>query len=283
MNQRSHARYGTPKNMSRILTLTTDFGLSDGYVAAMKGVVLNCVPDAQIVDITHQVPSQDIAAGAFVMYSACPFFPEGSVHVGVVDPGVGSDRQGIVVETKQFVYVGPDNGLFSPVYEREVVQRIVAIENAALMRPQVSSTFHGRDVFALVGAYLLKGVSCNEVGPEIEDPVTCDLWDVEERADALVGRVVCVDHFGNAISMIARSQIDAKYPDGDFEIIIGKTRFDRICQTYSEVKEGEALTLYGSLDTLEIAVCEGSAGEMLGVKRGDEICVCRGQGRRDRS
>ena len=259
--------------MSRILTLTTDFGISDGYVAAMKGVVFTQVPDAQIVDITHQVPPQDIAAGAFVMYSSCPFFPKGSVHVGVVDPGVGSDRRGIVVETEQFLYVGPDNGLFSPVYEREVVRRVVAIENTALMRPQVSSTFHGRDVFALVGAHLLRGISCEEVGPKIVDPVTGDLWGVEERADALVGRVVCVDHFGNAISMIARSQIDAKYPDGDFEIIIGEIRFDRICQTYSEVKEGEALTLYGSLDTLEIAVCGGSASRTLGIKRGDEICV----------
>ena len=262
--------------MSRILTLTTDFGISDGYVAAMKGVVLSCMPEARIVDITHQVPPQDIAAGAFAMYSACPFFSEGSVHVGVVDPGVGSDRRGIVVETEQFLYVGPDNGLFSPVYEREVVQRIVAIENAALMRSQVSSTFHGRDVFAQVGAHLLKGVSCDEVGPEIEVPVTCNLWGVEERTDALVGRVVCVDHFGNAISMIARSQIDAKCPDGDFEIIIGKTRFDRICQTYSQVEKGEALTLYGSLDTLEIAVCGGSASRTLGIKRGDEIWVCRG-------
>ena len=269
--------------MSRILTLTTDFGISDGYVAAMKGVVLTCAPEAQIVDITHQVPPQDIVAGAFVMYSACPFFPKGSVHIGVVDPGVGSDRRGIVVETEQFLYVGPDNGLFSPVYEREVVRRIVAIENAVLMRPVVSSTFHGRDVFVQVGAHLLRGIPCEEVGPEIEDPVTCDLWGVEERDDALVGRVVCVDHFGNALSMIARSKIDAKYPDGDFEIVVGKTRFDRICQTYSEVKEGEALALYGSLDTLEVAVCEGSASETLGIKRGDEICVCRGQGRRDRS
>ena len=269
--------------MRRILTLTTDFGISDGYVGAMKGVVLTCALDAQIVDITHQVPPQDIAAGAFAMYCACPFFPEGSVHVGVVDPGVGSDRRGIVVETEQFVYVGPDNGLFSPVYEREIVRRIVAIENTALMRPQVSSTFHGRDVFAPVGAHLLRGISCEEVGPEIEFPVTCDLWGVEERADALVGRVVCVDHFGNAISMIARSHIDEKYPDGDFEIVVGKTRFDRICQTYSEVKEGEVLALYGSLDTLEIAVCEGSASRTLGVKRGDEICVYRDQGRRGKS
>ena len=266
-----------------ILTLTTDFGISDGYVGAMKGVVLSCVPEARIVDITHQVPPQDIAAGAFAMYCACPFFPEGSVHIGVVDPGVGSDRRGIVVETERFLYVGPDNGLFSPVYEREVVRRIVAIENAALMRPQVGSTFHGRDVFALVGAHLLKGIPCEQVGPEIEDPVTCDLWGVEERADALVGRVVCVDHFGNAISMLARSQIGAKYPDGDFEIAIGEMRFDRICQTYSEVKEEEALALYGSLDTLEIAVCGGSASRTLGIKRGDEICVFRDQGRRDRS
>ena len=150
------------------------------------------------------------------------FFRRVAYTLGWLIPGVGSDRRGIVVETERFAYVGPDNGLFSAVYEREVVRRIVAIENAALMRPQVSSTFHGRDVFAQVGAHLLKGVSCDEVGPEIEDPVTCDLWGVEERDDALVGRVVCVDHFGNAISMIARSQVDAKYPDGILRLALAR-------------------------------------------------------------
>ncbi len=266
--------------MSRILTLTTDFGLSDGYVAAMKGAVLTCLPEAQIVDITHQVPPQDIAAGTFAMYCACRFFPQGSIHVGVIDPGVGSDRRGIVVETEQFFYVGPDNGLFSAVYEREVVRRIVAIENPALMRPVVSSTFHGRDVFAPVGAHLLRGASCDEVGTEIGDPVTCELWSVEEDADAIRGQVVCVDHFGNAISMIARSQINKKYPQGNFEIVAGKTCFDRISQTYAHVQVADALALYGSLDTLEIAVRGGSAGRVLGIKRGDEIRV---QGKRDSS
>ena len=265
--------------MTRILTLTTDFGLSDGYVAAMKGVVLTCLPDAQIVDITHRVPAQDIGAGAFAMRCACGFFPPGTVHIGVIDPGVGSDRRGIVVETEHFVYVGPDNGLFSWVYAREPVRRIVAIENAALMRPQVSSTFHGRDVFALVGARLLMGVPCGEVGPEIDDPVTCDLWRVKEEIDALIGRVVSVDHFGNAISMISRARIDEKFPDGNFEIAVGKTGFDRIDQTYASVAEGRALALYGSLDTLEIAIRGGSASRMLGIKRGDEIRV---QGRRER-
>ena len=259
--------------MTQILTLTTDFGLSDGYVAAMKGVVLTCLPDAQVVDITHQVPAQDIVAGAFAMRCACGFFPAGTVHVGVIDPGVGSDRRGIAVETEHFVYVGPDNGVFSWVYAQESVRRIVAIENATLMRPQVSSTFHGRDVFALVGAHLLTGVPCGEVGSEIDDPVTCDLWRVEEERDALIGQVVSVDHFGNAISMISRARIDEKFPDGNFEIVAGKTGFDRIDQTYASVAEGRALALYGSLDTLEIAVRGGSASRVLGIKRGDEIRV----------
>ena len=259
--------------MNRILTLTTDFGVSDGYVAAMKGAVLTCLPDAQIVDITHQVPPQDIVAGAFAMYCACRFFPAGTVHVGVIDPGVGGDRRGIVVETEHFAYIGPDNGLFSWVYAHEAVRRIVAIENAALMRPQVSSTFHGRDVFAPVGARLLTGVPCDAVGPEIDDPITCDLWGVEEEGDVLIGRVVSVDHFGNAISMITRARIDEKFPDGAFEIALGETRFDRIDQTYASVAEGRALALYGSLDTLEIAVRGGSASRVLGIERGDEIRV----------
>jgi S-adenosylmethionine hydrolase len=259
--------------MSRILTLTTDFGIADGYVGAMKGVVYDIAPNSQVVDITHLVPPQDIAAGAFAMYSACRFFPEGTVHVGVVDPGVDSERRGIVVETQRFVFVGPDNGLFSPFYETEQIWRIVAIENPDFKRSVVSATFHGRDVFAPVGAHLLQGVSCDVVGQEIDDPVKLDLWSVVENAYELVGRVVNIDHFGNAVTMMSRTRISEALGDGQVQIVVGENHFEKICHTYAEVETGHSLVLYGSLDTLEISVSGGSAAKVHGIVRGDEVRV----------
>lgn len=261
--------------MSQFLTLTTDFGIVDGYVGAMKGVIYDIAPAIQVVDITHQVPSQDIAAGAFAMCSACRFFPEGTVHIGVVDPGVGSERREIVVETTRFIFVGPDNGLFSPFYETEQIQRIVAIENPDFMRSEVSATFHGRDIFAPVGAHLLQDVLCEVIGQEIVDPVKLDLWSVVERPDGLVGRVVNIDHFGNAVTMISRSQILDAFGDGQVQIVVGENHFEQICHTYTGVETGHALVLYGSLDTLEISINGGSAAKVHGIKRGDEVRVLK--------
>ena len=256
--------------MAQILTMTTDFGVSDGYVGAMKGVVYGISPQILVVDNTHLVPPQDIMAGAFAMYSACRYFPAGTVHVGVVDPGVGSDRRGIVVETDRFFYVGPDNGLFSAVYANEAVKRIVEIENKAFMLSTVSSTFHGRDIFAPVGAHLLQGVRCDDIGNEVMNPITHDLWAVKEENDCVTGKVVCVDHFGNVVTMISRSYIDASRP---FEVLAGDTRFDCVLETYAQVGFGESLVLYGSLDTIEIAVNGGSAAHALRLGRGDNIRV----------
>ena len=259
--------------MNPIMTLTTDFGIVDGYVGAMKGAIYGIAPNIQVVDISHMVPPQDIATGAFVMYSACRFFPEGTVHVGVVDPGVGSDRRGIVVETDQFIFVGPDNGLFSPFYETAQIRRIVVIENPDFMRQVVSATFHGRDVFAPVGAHLLRGVSCDAVGQEIGNPVTLDLWSVVEKTDELIGQVVNIDHFGNAVTMMSRTRILKTLGDGQIHIVVGENHFEQISHTYAEVETGHSLALYGSLDTLEISVSGGSAAKAHGIERGDEVRV----------
>ncbi len=250
-----------------VITLTTDFGLRDGYVAAMKGAILAVAPEVSLVDVSHQVPPQDVASGAYLLAGAYCYFPAGAVHLAVVDPGVGSARRGIVVETAGYRFVGPDNGLFSAVFQRESEWNAVEIRNAAYFRPEVSPTFHGRDIFGPVAAHLYNGVPPADLGPRIADPVRLDLWTVQEGDAGVIGRIVHVDHFGNAISNLEKRSVGG----GDVRVRVGECVFDGICHTYADVPEGEALVLYGSDDTLEVAVNGGNAARKLGLRRGDRI------------
>ena len=252
-----------------VITLTSDFGLSDGYVAAMKGAVLAIAPDATLVDVSHRVPPQDVASGTYVLSSAYRYFPVGTVHLAVVDPGVGSARRAIVVETQHYLFVGPDNGLFSAVFEREMKWKVVEIRNTAFFRPAVSPTFHGRDVFGPVAAHLSNGVPTEELGPPVADPNRLDLWTVHARGNQVAGRIVHVDGFGNAISNLGRQHVGC----GEVRVRIGKNQFDGISRTYADVPKGETLVLYGSEDTLEVAINGGNAARKLGLRRGDRITV----------
>ena len=254
-----------------IITLTTDFGLRDAYVGAMKGVILSIAPQVRLVDLSHRIPPQDVAAGAFVLYSAYRSFPAGTVHVAVVDPGVGSARRGILVETPTCRLVGPDNGLFSPICAAEPVDRVVEIRNPALMLPEVSSTFHGRDVFAPAAAHLCRGVPADAFGPTISDPVQLPLWDVAVADGEVRGRIVHVDRFGNGVTGLSRRRVRAAAAGRPFRVVVGKYAFDRVCRTYADVPMGEALVLYGSQDMLEVSVNCGNAAETLGIRRGDEV------------
>lgn len=250
-----------------VITLTTDFGLRDGYVAAMKGVILSIAPDVSLVDVSHHVPPQDVASGAYLLAGAYRYFPAGAVHLAVVDPGVGSARRGIVVETADHRFVGPDNGLFSAVFQRESAWNAIEIRNAAYFRPEVSPTFHGRDIFGPVAAHLCNGVPPADLGPRIADPVRLDLWTVQERDNAVIGRIVHVDHFGNAISNLEIRRVGYE----GVRVRAGEFVYDRICRTYADVPEGRSLALYGSENTLEIAINGGNAARNLGLKRGDRI------------
>ena len=252
-----------------VITLTTDFGRRDGYVAAMKGAILSIAPDVSLVDVTHQVPPQDVAAGAYLLSCAYRYFPPGTVHLAVVDPGVGSARRAIVMESADHRFVGPDNGLFSAVFQRESTCNFVELRNAAYFRSAVSPTFHGRDIFGPVAAHLCNGVPPAELGPRIADPVRLDLWTVQERDNAVVGWIVHVDRFGNAISNLERGRVKHE----GARVRAGEITFDRICRTYADVPEGRALALYGSDHTLEIAINGGNAARNLGLRRGDRITV----------
>ncbi|MDE3001491.1 MAG: SAM-dependent chlorinase/fluorinase [Gemmatimonadota bacterium] len=252
-----------------MITLTTDFGLYDGYVAAMKGAILSIAPDVSLVDVSHQVSPQDVASGAYILSRAYRYFPAGAVHLAVVDPGVGSARRAIVVETSGHRFVGPDNGLFSAVFQRESTWKAVEIRNATYLRSEVSPTFHGRDIFGPVAAHLCNGVSLDELGPRITDPVRLNLWTIQECDNSIVGRIVHVDRFGNAISNLGKRRVGSE----GVRVRAGEFVFDRICRTYAEVPEGSSLALYGSDNTLEIAINGGNASRNLGLKRGDRITV----------
>ncbi len=256
-----------------IITLTTDFGQGDAYVAAMKGAILGISRHATLVDVSHDVPAQDVAAGAYLLQCAHRYFPPGTIHVAVVDPGVGSRRRGIVVETGGGLFVGPDNGLFGPVYESERVERVVEILNPDLMLPRVSSTFHGRDVFGPVAAHLCEGIPVREVGPPICDWVGLPLWELEAGCGGLCGRIVHVDRFGNGITNLHRSRIETAAGEKALRIQVGERTLGGLSRTYADAPQGQPLVLYGSQDTVEVSINGGSAATELGIRRGDAVSV----------
>ena len=258
-----------------IITLTTDFGTRDPFVGAMKGVILDIHPEARIVDIAHEIPSQDVREAASVLREACPYFPEGTIHVAVVDPGVGSARRAILVETERYRFVGPDNGVFGWVCEAQTVRRVVAITNPDLMRPEVSATFHGRDVFAPAAAYMSKGVEVSAFGPAVSDWVRLELPKPSVEEGRLLGQVVRVDRFGNAITNVSSEAFEEFVGDGAFEIGAGAVRLREIVRSYASVPAGEPLVLFGSSGHLEVSVNGGRASDVLGIKRGNTVWVLR--------
>ena len=271
-----------------IITLTTDFGLADGYVGTMKGVMLGIAPEAQMVDITHQVSPQDIHEAAYVLYTAYSFFPSRAVHLVVVDPGVGSGRRPIAARLSQGLFVGPDNGVFSYVMAEERVERVVELADPRYRLSAVSRTFHGRDIFAPAAAHLAAGVPIEDLGPEVEDPVTFPLprLDIGERT--VGGVVLHTDHFGNAITSIGRLLWEGnalslrpafrrertkkrRFLSSEASVIAAGRELEGLHGTYADVRRGDMLALVGSEGHLEIAVREGSGAERLGLQPGDPV------------
>jgi S-adenosylmethionine hydrolase len=263
-----------------IITLTTDFALADAYVAAMKGVILSINPRASIVDISHDVRPQSILQACFVTQSAWPYFPDGGVHVAVVDPGVGSDRRALAVETPRGLFVGPDNGVLSsalpdearPGELGEIVlpdgYRAFAITNPAYMRSEVSATFHGRDVFAPAAAHLSLGVGPAELGEPVERVVALPPLRAWRRSDgSLEARVLHIDRFGNVITDARREDL----PDGRLAVEIAGQRIEGLARTYAEATGLAAIV--GSAGFLEVALPGGSAAAALGVDIGDAALV----------
>jgi S-adenosylmethionine hydrolase len=259
--------------MAPIITLLTDFGLQDNYVASVKGIILGICPEARLVDITHLIPPQDIRAAAFVLSCTYADFPEGTIHLAVVDPGVGTSRRALVIESQRRFFIGPDNGLFDAVLSKEASWRAFSIENHEFLRPVVSSTFHGRDVFAPVAAHLAGGVPIHRFGPSCT-PAGPGWGQVIDRGETLEGEIIYIDHFGNAISNIEKETLEAFAPRNLWIVRVG-VKTVQAADVYGGKKPGESMALIGSCGHLEIAVNLGHAADVLGIHRGDPVFVSR--------
>ena len=258
----------------RIITLTTDFGINDAYVGIMKGVILGINPDVQVVDLTHAVPPQDIHEAAFTIYSAYRYFPKNAIHTIVVDPGVGTDRQAIVCEIEGTFFVCPDNGVLSYVVQdidsgTEFPMNAVAIQNANYFLPEISDTFHGRDIFAPVAAHLSLGVPLRNIGPSVQDLVEFPILTPQVSKNRIIGHIIKLDRFGNAITNISESTLTGEA--SAYDIRVGNTRLMRLNRAYAESTVGEPLAIIGSFGVLEIAINGGSAEVSLGLKWGDVV------------
>lgn len=261
---------------SPIVTLLSDFGLKDPYVAEMKAVILSVCPEVHIVDISHEIERFSVRMGAFVLASAAPFFPEGTVHVAVVDPGVGTKRRPIIVETRRDYYVGPDNGLLTLAAHQHEIRHVYVIANPSCMLPHVSRTFHGRDVFAPAAAYLAKGRSPSEFGPEIQDYVFPRFAKPYEKEGELHGEVLHIDGFGNVITNISRKDMEKrKIREGDELKVKLKSRSLtlKFCSAYGEEASKKTLAIIGSSGFLEIAVNQGNAAEFFKMKVGEMVSI----------
>lgn len=254
-----------PSSVARRITLLTDFGTADGYVAAMKGVIAAIAPGAVVDDAAHDIPAGDVRSASWALGAYWHLYPAGTVHVAVVDPGVGSDRRAIAVEVDSRIIIAPDNGIVSAVLLAASPSMIVEIRNPQMMRDPVSATFHGRDVFAPAAAHAARGVSLDQLGPLIVDPVTLSATELARAGDSVIGAVVHVDRFGNLITDIPAGGAGGgvlELPGGIRAAVLG---------TYSDAESGALVALTGSRGTLEVAVRDGSAADVVGAGRGSPV------------
>jgi S-adenosylmethionine hydrolase len=256
---------------SGIITVLTDFGISDPYVGVMKGVMLSINPDAKIVDITQNVRAGSILQAATFIHDTYRFFPEGTVHLAVVDPGVGSDRREICVEAGGHIFVGPDNGIFWHIIDGHKKKKVVQLTEKSFFLSDVSDTFHGRDIFAPVAAHLSKGAKSKSMGILIGDPVKLDFPKAQVDKDILRGQIIRTDNFGNLITNIHKSDVLSFLETREPIINIGNVEIRRLSDNYSNADSGEILALINSSDMLEIAVNMGRASEYVGLSNNEQI------------
>jgi S-adenosylmethionine hydrolase len=254
-----------------IVTFTTDFGYSDGYVGAMKGVILSLAPTVTLVDIAHGVPPQDVTAGAVALAQAASLFPPGTIHVAIVDPGVGSQRAALVVEAAGSLFVGPDNGVLS--LAARSPRKAYRIEAPAFRREPVSPTFHGRDIFAPTAGRLASGIGAALAGPAIDNIVELSTPTLRRIEDHIEGTVFHVDRFGNLITSISEEALQSlALTDTDVEVEGDAGKFHPLLgRTFADVEPNQLVAYVGSGGQLEIAVRDGSAAAYTGASRGSRV------------
>jgi S-adenosylmethionine hydrolase len=257
-----------------LITLLTDFGTADYFVGAMKGVILSTCSSARIIDITHEVPAQDIQSAAFTLLASYESFPVGTIHVAVVDPGVGSARRGIIGKCAEQIFVGPDNGIFNYVFQREAPARVFNIQNEEFFRRPVSATFHGRDIFAPVAAALANGVEATQLGSEISDWVRLEpLAPVRRGKGTIEGRVLHIDRFGNCITNFTDEDVTEENKSNGALLINGRriSSFRRFFAEKETTGDGGLFAITGSAGFLEIAARNLSAAQILNAKVGQTV------------
>ncbi|HHT9130628.1 MAG TPA: SAM hydrolase/SAM-dependent halogenase family protein [Candidatus Brocadiaceae bacterium] len=283
----------------RVITLLTDFGYQDAYVGIMKGVIAGINPLANIIDICHSIPPQDIFNGAYLLYTSYKYFPKDTIHVAIVDPGVGSERDIVCVKTKDYFFLVPNNGILSFIVQNEKPKSIIRITNSKYFLPSLSNTFHGRDVFAPVAAYLSLGIKLQELGIKTNQLEHLDIPKPGyKKTKQLEGQIIYIDRFGNLITNITRehltqhdhrqsqfktqrkeipllisppSQGGVKINLKCLETIIGKKKIWGLSKTYTDVKTGEPLVLFGSVGFLEVSINQGNAQKYFKVNKGSKI------------
>lgn len=262
-----------------IITLLTDFGTEDAYVGIMKGVILSVNPSAVIIDITHHIDPHDLIEAAYIIKSSYRYFPEGTVHVIVVDPGVGSDRAIVALEMMGHIFLAPDNGVLTLLMDEGKIDSIIRVENTLYFLESVSQTFHGRDIFAPTGAHLSKGMDIKKLGSCLDKQDLANLRIQKPYISdkgKLVGNIVSFDRFGNCISNIDMNDLE-KFNEGDserrLEIKIGKHTIKDLSRSYADVEFRRPLAIIGSFGYLEIALNKGNAKHYLGITKGDNITL----------
>ena len=259
--------------MRPIIALLTDFGTRDHYVGAMRGVALGICPDATLVDITHDIESQDILGGALELAAAFRYFPAATTFLCVVDPGVGSARRGIAAEAGGYTFVAPDNGLLTLVFRETEPRRVVELTEPKYARPTVSRTFEGRDRFAPAAAWLATGVELTALGRPISDWQLIEIPEPHADSEQLSGVVVRVDRFGNLVTNIDRRSFDRFVAAGKIRIAVADRPITSVVATYADADAGSICALFGSSEHLEIAIAGGSAADRLGLTRGAPVVV----------
>lgn len=264
-----------------IITLLSDFGLRDPYVAEMKAVIISICQKARIVDISHEIEKFNVRMGAFILAQAAPHFPKGTIHVAVVDPGVGTVRKPIIVETERAFYVGPDNGLLMLAARNDGVKCVYEIANPKYMFRRVSRTFHGRDIFSPAAAHLANGVDPSEFGPTVENPMMPSFLSPKIVGNEVVGEILHIDRFGNLITNISESMLKAlgisdgmnlQFKLGDREVRV------KLCSSYDDVQKGSLLSIVGGTGFLEISINQGNASSFLNMRIGDHVILIKPRG-----
>ena len=256
----------------KIITFLSDFGLTDGYVGSVKGAIFSNYPEARVIDITHDIKPFQIEQAAYTLMSYYSYFPKGTVHLTVVDPGVGGKRAPLIIKTANYYFVGPDNGLFSYLLQKEAY---TAFEiNTAMFDSNISATFHGRDIFAPVAAKLSRGVKPELLAFPFKSKQVDFAKHITDKQNEFLAKIISVDRFGNIITDFSMFEYDAQSTKRIKRIIINDTEINTIKRTYSDVKSGKLLALWGSAGFLEISINKGNAAEHLDCRVGNEnVCI----------